>query len=683
MTAGAAVVASSHLRDNNAIADQTLDKLCDKFDFKFALVNSIESRIVLPTLSKHFIPTVSLIHEFAAYTRPRRTFTDAIFWSTRIVFSTQLTRENAFTEYSHLGDWAADAIPQGRCLAPPDDLSDTQIKAERERVRRALRPDHDSADSVIVLGVGFVQFRKGVDLFIDCAARVFQHPEGHRFRFIWIGGGFDPERDARYSVYLEDQVSRADLKNRVFFLDETSAIDTAYEAADILLLSSRLDPLPNVAIDAMASGLPVLCFDKTTGIADILTDNGLKSHCVAGYLDTFDMAQKLLALASSLPLRTRVGQRCQDISKIYFDMKNYAAQLVSLATDSGERSRLERADVQTIVDSDLFRSDFSCPFQVQGQTVEDKVRFYVRGWASGVCRRKPMPGFHPGIYLEQHGVSRSGTDPFADWLRAGRPGGPWSYPVIVPGDTDENVPPERRRVALHIHAYWPELLPEIMSRLSRNRVRPDLFISVSDDAARALVTDSLENYAGDIAAVSVVPNRGRDIGPFLTEFGRAMMVRYDFVGHVHTKKSTDIADASMGSTWFRFMLENLVGGQSGAAADSILSHMSRDSSLGMVFPDDPHIVQWGENRALAEGLAQRMRLGRLPEHFIFPVGTMFWARSSALERLMDLGLGWTDYPAEPLPYDGTLLHAIERLFSLVVYAAGFRCAATNVRGLTR
>lgn len=681
--AGAAVVASSHLRDNQAMADHTIDKLCETFEFKFALVNSIESRIVLPRLGKHFIPTVCLIHEFAAYTRPRQTFTDAIFWSTRIVFSTHLTRDNALAEYGHLGDWMADSIPQGRCLIPPDDHSEPELQAERERVRRAVRPESSPDDLVVVLGAGFVQFRKGVDLFIDCAARVSRHPEGERFRFIWIGGGFDPERDARYSVYLEDQLSRADLKNRVFLLDETSAIDAAYAAADILLLSSRLDPLPNVAIDAMANGLPVLCFDKTTGIADILAENDLKTDCVAPYLDTADMANKLLAMAASPALRTRAGEQCRAIVKTCFDMRNYASRLANLATDRGERSQLERADVQTIVDSGLFRGDFACPLHVQGQTVEDKVRFYVRGWASGVMRRKPMPGFHPGIYLEQHGVSANDADPFADYLRAGRPGGPWSYPVIVPGDTDENFLPERRRVALHVHAYWPELLPEIVSRLSRNRVRPDLFISVSDDAPRALVTDSLGNYAGDIAAVSVVPNRGRDIGPFLTEFGRAMMSGYDFVGHVHTKKSTDIADSAMGTTWFRFMLENLVGGQSGAAADSILSHMSRDSSLGMVFPDDPHIVQWGKNRAIAEPLAQKMGLGGLPEHFIFPVGTMFWARSSALRRLMDLELDWTDYPAEPTPYDGTLLHAIERLFSLAVYAGGFRCAAANVAGLTR
>ena len=33
---------------------------------------------------------------------------------------------------------------------------------------------------------------------------------------------------------------------------------------------------------------------------------------------------------------------------------------------------------------------------------------------------------------------------------------------------------------------------------------------------------------------------------------------------------------------------------------------------------------------------------------------------AALAPLMGLNLGWEDYPDEPLPYDGSVLHALER-----------------------
>ena len=307
----------------------------------------------------------------------------------------------------------------------------------------------------------------------------------------------------------------------------------------------------------------------------------------------------------------------------------------------------------------------------------------MRGWASAIGQRKPFPGFHPGIYLEQHGVAVHGADPFADYVRAGRPDGPWSYPVIVAGETAARDIPDSQHVALHIHAYYPELLPDIMSRLSRNRICPDLFVSTTNEQARSRVIDQLRDYKGQIVEIQLVPNRGRDIGPFLTAFGRRILANYDYVGHIHTKKTVDVKDDAFIQLWYRFLLENLLGGESGSMADSILARMEDDTSIGLVFPDDPNVIGWSANRVFAEPLAARMGLEELPEHFLFPVGTMFWAKTSALAPLMNLKLDWDGYPEEPLPYDGTTLHAIERLIPLTISINNLRSATTNVIGLTR
>lgn len=535
---------------------------------------------------------------------------------------------------------------------------------------------------MVVLGAGFVHLRKGVDLFIECAARVVHTSEGHRCRFVWIGKGYDPDNDVGYSVYLADQIRRAGLEEHVFFVNETTAIETAYEEADLLLLSSRLDPLPNVAIDAMAHGVPVLCFNKTTGIADFLIESGLKNHCVAQYLDSVDMAGKILALAGSQELYEDVAGRCREASMAYFSMKKYVARLEALAQDICVHTKQEKADTQEILASGLFRRDFSCPPHWNNDAIEADVRAYVRAWSSGIDRRKPLPGFDPGAYQEQHGLATDGADPFADYLRAGLPDGPWNYPVIAASDTIESALPDNQRIALHLHVYYPELLPEITARLSHNRICPDLFISVANEEARDRVAEELKDYRGDVIDIQIVPGRGRDIGPFFTAFGQRILT-YDFVGHIHTKKSVDVKDASVGKIWYRFLLENLLGGESGAMADSILARMESDASIGMVFPDDPNIVGWNDNRAIAETIAERIGLDKLPEHFVFPVGTMFWARTAALVPLMSLKLDWNDYPEEPLPYDGTLLHAIERLFSLSLSVSNLRSAVTNVIGLTR
>jgi len=243
--------------------------------------------------------------------------------------------------------------------------------------------------------------------------------------------------------------------------------------------------------------------------------------------------------------------------------------------------------------------------------------------------------------------------------------------------------PENQKVALHLHVYYPELLPEIIERLLRNRICPDLFISITDESIREQVLRGFKKYKGALIDILLVPNRGRDIGPLLTAFGHRIIDNYDFIGHLHTKKTADIKDDNVGKSWCRFLLENLLGGESGALADSILSEMKKDSTIGMVFPDDPNVIGWSANRIFAEPIAARVGLQKLPEYFVFPVGTMFWARTSALAPLINLNLNWDDYPEEPLPYDGSPLHALERLFPLTLLLTGLRIAATNVSGMTR
>jgi glycosyltransferase involved in cell wall biosynthesis len=682
--AGAAVMSAPNLKVRPGLVPRTVTRLCRRFSFKFALVNSLESRAVLPSLYDLGVPALSLIHEFAScYTRPREVIGEACFWSEEMVFSTRATLEDALAAYPELHNRLCPILPQGRCLTPVEEVDEERLQAEKERIRRLMRSG-EAADDVIVLGAGYVNFRKGVDLFLDCAARVIRTPSGRKCRFVWIGKGFEPDKDPEYSVYLADQIRRAGLQERVLFIDETSAIETAYEEADLLLLSSRLDPLPNVAIDAMAHGVPVLCFDKTTGIADFLSDSSLRSECVAAYLDSADMAAKILALADSKTLRQQAADRCRQASMAFFDMKNYVARLQALAENTYERARQEQADGKIILESGLFRSDFACPPQWHENGIEKKVRRYVRTWASGMVRRKPFPGFHPGIYQERHGLATPGTNPFADYLRKGKPEGPWRYPVIGATKSNKKDLPADSRVALHLHVYYPELLAEIMTRLSHNRIRPDLYVSIADEQARQGIVNELNDYPGKIIDIRPVPNRGRNIGPLLTAFGRDIVDHYDFIGHIHTKKSADVKDAAIGRSWQRFLLENLLGGaSSGAMADLILAEMNEDSSLGMVFPDDPNPVGWGANRAVGEKLAEQMDLRNLPEQFNFPVGAMFWARTSALAPLLNLKLDWSDYPEEPLPYDGTLPHALERLFSLSLPLENLRSAATNVPGWTR
>ena len=76
------------------------------------------------------------------------------------------------------------------------------------------------------------------------------------------------------------------------FQDEISMI-SIYNSADVMLVPSRQDNLPQTAVEAQACGVPVVAFD-VGGLADIVI------HKVTGYLatpyDTDDFARGITML---------------------------------------------------------------------------------------------------------------------------------------------------------------------------------------------------------------------------------------------------------------------------------------------------------------------------------------------------------------------------------------------------
>jgi rhamnosyltransferase len=53
------------------------------------------------------------------------------------------------------------------------------------------------------------------------------------------------------------------------------------------------------------------------------------------------------------------------------------------------------------------------------------------------------------------------------------------------------------------------------------------------------------------------------------------------------------------------------------------------------------------------------------------IGTAFWCRTDALEPLYDYPFREDDFLPEPLPFNQTLSHAIERIFSFVAQSQGY------------
>jgi GalNAc-alpha-(1->4)-GalNAc-alpha-(1->3)-diNAcBac-PP-undecaprenol alpha-1,4-N-acetyl-D-galactosaminyltransferase len=112
-----------------------------------------------------------------------------------------------------------------------------------------------------VLAAGRLTHQKGFDLLIDAFAASSGAQKG--WRLVILGEG--PER-----AVLEQQAQRLGLEDHVFLPGVVSPIEAWLSHADLFVLSSRYEGFPNVLVEAMACGLPVVAFDCESGPAEIV-----------------------------------------------------------------------------------------------------------------------------------------------------------------------------------------------------------------------------------------------------------------------------------------------------------------------------------------------------------------------------------------------------------------------------
>jgi 1,2-diacylglycerol-3-alpha-glucose alpha-1,2-galactosyltransferase len=134
----------------------------------------------------------------------------------------------------------------------PIPLEKWQRTDEKRKQGRALLGIKE--DAFIVLGVGQLQARKGVEDFVDVSEQV---PEAE---FVWVGG--------RPFKMMTEGISRIDeriahSKSNMHFagMYDLDAMPLVYAAADLMLFPSYQENCPLAPIEAAASGMPVIFRD--------------------------------------------------------------------------------------------------------------------------------------------------------------------------------------------------------------------------------------------------------------------------------------------------------------------------------------------------------------------------------------------------------------------------------------
>ena len=166
----------------------------------------------------------------------------------------------------------------------------------------AFRPANNKEDKTIqLLAVGRLVEQKRMDRFVSVVARL-QSQSTVPIRGIIAGSG--PQKDA-----LQAQAQRLGLlPDRLEFRGLVSDMASLYQQADIMVLTSDWEGSPNVVLEAMASGLPVVA-TCVGGVPDIVLAG--QTGYIADPKDEESIVKHLHTLANDTDLRHQMGKNAR------------------------------------------------------------------------------------------------------------------------------------------------------------------------------------------------------------------------------------------------------------------------------------------------------------------------------------------------------------------------------------
>lgn len=170
----------------------------------------------------------------------------------------------------------------------------------------------------VLLAMGRLHRQKGFDLLLEAFSKIHVDlPEWHLCIY-----GEGEER-----TQLEQLTQRLEIKNKVSLPGITSQPELEFDRADCFILSSRYEGFPNVLLEAMSHGLPVIAFACPGGPSEIIThgNNGL----LAEPENTEALSAQIKELLTNPELQKKLGTAARSVAEDY-SLKHISNQWLNL-----------------------------------------------------------------------------------------------------------------------------------------------------------------------------------------------------------------------------------------------------------------------------------------------------------------------------------------------------------------
>lgn len=312
--------AEVHRFYSDIVSDRNrLDVLNHLYDSgaRIAICNTVASGRIIPLVKKAGFSVVSLIHELPSIINAAGLIdyaTNIAMLSDKLVFPAQYVKERFIDLLKHVN---------GQIEVAPQGLYNKQIIEKSRSVDKARFREEIGLppETKIVLGVGYGDSRKGVDLFVQVAHKTCaKMPDAH---FVWLGAV-----QGELKHWLQHDVEALGIESNLVFLPSRKDVEEVYLSADAFLLTSREDPFPSVVLEAMSASLPVIAFERSGGITEILRD---ESGVLVPYLDTDSMSRHLCDILGDEERAKTIGRNAARMVKESFSFLDYVYRLLEIA----------------------------------------------------------------------------------------------------------------------------------------------------------------------------------------------------------------------------------------------------------------------------------------------------------------------------------------------------------------
>lgn len=182
-----------------------------------------------------------------------------------------------------------------RCSVIPNAVASEELKVSPDgsAMRRRLGIPEDALLAGVV---GRLSPEKGQGVFIRALA--LARKKEPRLYGLLVGDGQEAES-------LASEVNSLGLKPYCLFCGHVQGLGPYYQGMDLLVLPSFAEGMPNVALEGMLMGLPVIAC-RVGGVPEVVVDKETGMLVEPG--DENTLAEAMLELAASGELRRRMGE---------------------------------------------------------------------------------------------------------------------------------------------------------------------------------------------------------------------------------------------------------------------------------------------------------------------------------------------------------------------------------------